>query len=107
MDRQSVSVQDSSQESIVQDLQVRRLITGILRQNPKVLNLPFKEDMGRADRDNAIDLYIGDEYMDILADGAWERVFTEKPSVFTKEEKKAWLAGNTDVYTWFRCILPI
>ena len=63
-----------------------------LRQNPKVLELPFKEGVGRADRDNAIDLYIGDEYMDILADGEWERVFTEKPEVFTKEEKQAWLA---------------
>ena len=68
-----------------------------LRQNPKVLALPFKESVGRADRDNAIDLYIGDEYMDILEDGAWERVFTEKPEVFTAEEKKAWLATNTDV----------
>ena len=68
-----------------------------LRQNPKVLELPFKEGVGRADRDNAIDLYIGDEYMDILEDGAWERVFTEKPEVFTAEEKKAWLATNTDV----------
>ena len=66
-----------------------------LRQNPKVLNLPFKDGVGRADRDNAIDLYIGDEYEDILND--WERVFTEKPSVFTVEEKKEWLAGNTDV----------
>ena len=66
-----------------------------LRQNPKVLNLPFKDGVGRADRDNAIDLYIGDEYEDILND--WERVFTEKPSVFTTEEKKEWLAGNTDV----------
>ena len=66
-----------------------------LRQNPKVLNLPFKEGVGRADRDNAIDLYIGDEYEDILND--WERVFTEKPSVFTTEEKKQWLAGITDV----------
>ncbi len=68
-----------------------------LRQAPQVLNLPFKADIKRADRDNAIDLYIGDEYMDVLADGAWERVFTEKPAVFTAEEKKAWLAGNTDV----------
>ena len=57
-----------------------------LRQNPKVLNLPFKEKIGRADRDNAIDLYIGDEYMDLLADGEWERTFTEKPEVFTREE---------------------
>lgn len=68
-----------------------------LRQAPQVLNLPFKADIKRADRDNAIDLYIGEEYMDVLADGAWERVFTEKPPVFTAEEKKAWLAGNTDV----------
>ncbi len=59
-----------------------------LRQNPKVLNLPFKEGIGRADRDNAIDLYIGEEYMDILADGQWERVFTKKPEVFTTEEKE-------------------
>ena len=64
----------------------------LLRQCPKVLNLPFKEDMKRADRDNAIDLYIGDEYMDILADGEWQRVFTEKPEVFTKEEKQEWLS---------------
>ncbi len=68
-----------------------------LRQNPKVLNLPFKEGIGRADRDNAIDLYIGDEYMDILADGQWERVFTEKPEVFSAQEKREWLDGNTDV----------
>jgi len=68
-----------------------------LRQAPQVLNLPFKEGIKRADRDNAIDLYIGEEYMDVLADGAWERVFTEKPPVFTAEEKRAWLAGNTDV----------
>ncbi len=68
-----------------------------LRQNPKVLNLPFKEKIGRADRDNAIDVYIGDEYMDVLADGAWERVFTEKPEVFTREEKRAWLDQMQDV----------
>ena len=68
-----------------------------LRQSPKVLNLPFKEKIGRADRDNAIDLYIGDEYMDLLADGEWERTFTEKPEVFTREEKRAWLDKLTDV----------
>ena len=68
-----------------------------LRQNPKVLNLPFKPSIGRADRDNAIDLYIGDEYMDLLADGTWENTFTEKPEVFTAEEKRAWLDQNTDV----------
>jgi phosphoribosylaminoimidazolecarboxamide formyltransferase/IMP cyclohydrolase len=68
-----------------------------LRQCPKVLNLPFKDGVRRADRDNAIDLYIGEEYMDVLDDGKWEALFTEKPEVFTTEEKKAWLAGNTDV----------
>ncbi|MBO6159354.1 MAG: phosphoribosylaminoimidazolecarboxamide formyltransferase [Firmicutes bacterium] len=68
-----------------------------LRQCPKVLNLPFREDIGRPDRDNAIDLYIGDEYEDLLADGVWEKTFTEKPSVFTREEKKAWIAQNQDV----------
>ena len=62
-----------------------------LRQCPKVMNLPFKEGIGRADRDNAIDNYIGEEYMDVLAEGAWQRVFTEKPEVFTKEEKREWL----------------
>lgn len=68
-----------------------------LRQCPKVLNLPFKENIRRADRDNAIDLYIGEEYMDVLADGAWEKVFTEKPEVFTKEEKRTWLDQMQDV----------
>ena len=68
-----------------------------LRQCPKVMNLPFKEKIRRADRDNAIDLYIGDEYMDVLADGAWENIFTEKPEVFTKEEKRGWLDKLTDV----------
>ena len=68
-----------------------------LRQCPKVLELPFKEGIRRADRDNAIDVYIGDEYMDVLADGAWENIFTEKPEVFTREEKRAWLDKMTDV----------
>ena len=68
-----------------------------LRQCPKVLNLPFKEGIRRADRDNAIDVYIGEEYMDVLADGAWEKVFTEKPEVFTREEKREWLDQMTDV----------
>ncbi|MDY3249673.1 MAG: phosphoribosylaminoimidazolecarboxamide formyltransferase [Candidatus Choladocola sp.] len=62
-----------------------------LRQCPKVLNLPFSDKITRAERDNAIDVYIGSEYMDVLADGAWEKVFTEKPEVFTAEEKRAWL----------------
>ena len=68
-----------------------------LRQAPQVLALPFKDSLGRADRDNAIDLYIGDEYMDVLADGAWEKVFTKKPPVFTREEKRAWLDRMQDV----------
>lgn len=68
-----------------------------LRQNPKVLNLPFLDKIGRADRDNAIDLYIGEDYMDVLADGAWENIFRTKPEVFTREEKRAWLDTLTDV----------
>ncbi len=68
-----------------------------LRQAPKVLSLPFRDSIKRADRDNAIDLYIGEDYMDVLADGAWETIFTEKPAVFTAEEKRAWLDKNTDV----------
>lgn len=62
-----------------------------LRQSPQVMNLPFKEDVRRADRDNAIDVYIGDEPMDVLADGAWQQVFTEQPKEFTREAKKEWL----------------
>ena len=69
----------------------------LLRQSPKVLELPFKEDIGRPDRDNAIDNYIGDDYMDVLADGKWEHFFTKKPSIFTKEEKETWLSKATDV----------
>ena len=61
------------------------------RQSPQVLSLPFKDGIRRADRDNAIDVYIGDEYMDVLRDGEWQKVFTEKPPVFTAEEKRAWL----------------
>ena len=61
------------------------------------MNLQFVDKLGRADRDNAIDLYIGDEYMDVLADGAWEKIFKVKPEVFTAEEKRAWLDGNKDV----------
>lgn len=68
-----------------------------LRQNPKVLNLPFSDQIKRADRDNAIDVYISDDYMDLLADGAWELVFKEKPDVLTKEEKLRWLDQMTDV----------
>ena len=63
----------------------------LLRQCPKVLELPFRDDVGRPDRDNAIDVYMSDDYMDVLADGQWERIFTEKPEPLTREEKRAWL----------------
>ena len=68
-----------------------------LRQSPQVMGLKFKEGIKRADRDNAIDVYMGDEYMDVLADGVWENIFEEKPAVFTREEKRAWLDKLTDV----------
>lgn len=68
-----------------------------LRQNPKVLNLSFKEQMKRSDRDNCIDLYIDDDYMDLLTDGNWENVFVKKPEIFTRAEKDAWLKQLTDV----------
>ena len=68
-----------------------------LRQSPQVLGLPFKADIRRADRDNAIDVYISDEYDDVLRDGEWQKVFTERPAVFTPEEKKAWIATQSGV----------
>ncbi len=68
-----------------------------LRQSPQVLNLPFLDGIKRADRDNAIDLYIGEDYMDVLKDGEWQKVFSEKPPIFTKEEKQEWLSKQTDV----------
>ena len=68
-----------------------------LRQCPKVLNLPFKPDIRRPDRDNTIDVYISDEYMDVLAEGQWENFFTEKPQPFTREERRAWLDGMSGV----------
>lgn len=68
-----------------------------LRQAPQVLNLEFVDSLGRADRDNAIDVYIGDEYEDVLREGEWQKRFKVKPPVFTREEKRAWLDGNTDV----------
>ena len=68
-----------------------------LRQAPQVLELPFLDNIKRADRDNTIDLYIGADYMDVLADGKWQKLFKEKPEVFTEEDKKAWLSKNTDV----------
>ena len=68
-----------------------------LRQCPKVMNLPFKPGIRRADRDNTIDVYISEEHDDVLRDGVWQQFFTEKPAVLTQEEKKAWIARNTNV----------
>ncbi len=68
-----------------------------LRQCPKVMSLPFKSDIRRADRDNTIDVYISDDYEDVLAEGVWQNFFTEKPEPLTREEKKAWIAKNTGV----------
>ena len=68
-----------------------------LRQMPKVMNLPFKSDIRRADRDNTIDVYIGEEHDDVLRDGTWQQFFTEKPEVLTREEKAEWIAKNTGV----------
>ena len=68
-----------------------------LRQHPKVMNLPWVEKIRRADRDNTIDIYISDDYEDVLADGVWQQFFTEKPEVLTREEKKTWIAQNTGV----------
>ena len=68
-----------------------------LRQSPQVLGLQFVDDIRRADRDNTIDVYISDEYEDVLAEGTWQKFFKVKPEVFTKEQQKAWLAQNTDV----------
>ena len=68
-----------------------------LRQSPQVMGLPFVDSIRRADRDNAIDLYIGEDYMDVLADGAWQEIFKEKPAVFTREAKREWLDKLTEV----------
>ena len=68
-----------------------------LRQSPQVLGLQFVDSIGRADRDNSIDLYIGDEYEDVLAEGTWQNIFKVKPPVFTREEKRAWLDKLEDV----------
>ena len=72
-----------------------------------MLNLQFVDGIKRADRDNAIDVYIGDEYMDVLADGVWEKTFKVKPPVFTKEEKRAWLDQMTGCGTGIRRFLPV
>ena len=68
----------------------------LLRQSPRVLNLKFKEGLKRANRDNAIDNYLGEDYMDVLADGAWQQIFEEKPEIFTEEEKRQWLDQMSD-----------
>lgn len=68
-----------------------------LRQHPKVMNLPFVDNIRRADRDNTIDVYISDDYDDVLREGTWQQFFKEKPEVLTREEKKEWIAKNTDV----------
>ena len=73
------------------------IISWWLRQCPKVMNLPFKEKIRRADRDNTINVYISDEWEDVLQDGVWEQFFTEKPEPLTREEKKAWIAQNKGV----------
>lgn len=68
-----------------------------LRQHPKVMALPFKDKIGRADRDNTIDIYISDDHDDVLCDGVWQQFFTQKPEALTTEEKKQWIAQNTNV----------
>ena len=77
-----------------------------LRQSPQVLNLPFKQGITRAERDNAIDVYIGEEYLDAIGEGNWERSFTEQPKVFTREEKRAWLDKMTDVIVGSDAFFP-
>ena len=77
-----------------------------LRQSPKVLNLPFRTDIKRPDRDNTIDVYTGDDYEDVLAEGVWQQFFTEKPAVFTREERKAWIAQNSDVVVGSDAFFP-
>ncbi len=93
--RRSVSERGSSPESTARDWPAPRRTTGGCVSRRRYL--PFKPGIKRADRDNAIDVYIGDEYMDVLAEGAWQNIFTEKPPVFTAEEKRAWLDKNTEV----------
>ena len=78
-----------------------------LRQSPQVMNLPFVDSIRRADRDNAIDLYIGEDYMDVLSDDAWPAIFKEKPEVFTREAKREWLDKHTDVALGSDAFFPI
>ncbi len=77
-----------------------------LRQHPMVLNLPFRADVRRPDRDNAIDIYISDEYEDVLAEGEWQKVFTSRPEVLTAEEKKAWIATQSGVIVGSDAFFP-
>ena len=77
-----------------------------LRQSPQVMGLQFVDGLGRADRDNAIDVYMGDEYEDVLKEGEWQKRFKVKPEVFTAEQKKAWLAQNTDVVLGLDAFFP-
>ena len=74
-----------------------KAVTWWLRQHPRVMNLPFVPGIRRADRDNTIDLFIGEDYMDVLAEGEWQKFFTEKPAPLTREEKREWIAKNTGV----------
>ena len=78
-----------------------------LRQHPKCLNLPFKEDIRRPDRDNTIDVYISDDYEDVLADGTWEQFFTEKPEPLSREEKKEWLSTFSGVSLGSDAFFPL
>mgnify|MGYP002783178378 CR=1 FL=1 len=97
-DGQAIGIGAGQQSSIhCTRLAGNKADTWFLRQNHKVINLPFNEGIKRADRDNAIDVYISEDYMDILSDGAWEGIFTEKPDPLTREEKKEWLKNLKDV----------
>ncbi len=78
-----------------------------LRQCPKVLDLQFVDGIRRADRDNAIDVYIGEEYMDVLADGAWEKIFKVKPEVFTRERETCMARPDEGRNLRFRCLFPV
>ena len=78
-----------------------------LRQSPQVLNLPFKADIRRADRDNTIDVYISDDYEDVIGEGEWQKYFTEQPAVFTREARKEWLKQNTGVSVGSDAFFPI
>ena len=90
-------VKDGQAIGIGAGQQSRIHCTRLAGQTPQVMGLQFKDEIRRADRDNAIDIYMGDEYMDVLADGVWENTFKVKPEVFTREEKRAWLDKLTDV----------